>query len=99
MRRTMTEAERSKFLAVCDGDSRALPILHQFYKIRWREVALDWLLMNQITGPKFVDWYRFECNGSWLQAASKIKNSCINEPRIYAKTDLLSLFDFKKIQS
>ena len=53
----MTPRRRELFFKVVDDDQRALPILHHANRLTRCDDILTWLVENNLTGRRFVDFF------------------------------------------
>lgn len=49
-----------------------LPILYHLDQYHRCDEMLLWLIKNNLTGQKFLDWFKFECHSSFLSMSKNI---------------------------
>jgi len=59
----VTSRRKHLILSIADGDMRAFPLLHQIDTMfKRREEVYHWLIGQEITGKKFVEYYQENAN-------------------------------------
>jgi hypothetical protein len=68
----VTEERKQLMLEVMDGHPKLPEHLVHINRFERCDEILRWLIKNEITGARFVEWVRFEHRGSVLQACNTI---------------------------
>jgi len=86
----MTPYQRESFLKLSDGVPEVLPLLYHIDRLRRKDEVLKWLISNQITGKKLLEFFQ-NCGSSSLQLCSivlsKVKKQSVE--KVYAGKDYL----------
>jgi len=62
----MHPAQRQRFLMVMDGCADLAPLLWQINQHDRQVEILNWLILNNLTGKRLRDFFRGDCEGSFL---------------------------------
>lgn len=70
---------RALLLEVWDHEPQTLRHLYQMANLVWCDEALGWLVRNNLTGRKFVQWIQHDHEGSLLGAMSHIRMKLLRD--------------------
>lgn len=88
----MTNERRTLMLMVMDGHPSVPALLYHLDRFRRCDDMLRWLIRNQLTGAKFLEWVRHEHGGSILKAGAFVLQRLARDhsmPRIIGGRDYL----------
>lgn len=68
----MTEERRTMMLMVAQDHPAAPPYLWHLNRFRRCDQILSWLIRNELTGMKFIQWVRNDHGGSILNAGAAV---------------------------
>ena len=85
-RRVIPENRRVKMLAVIDGYPEIPHVMYHFNSLKMCDPVLDYLLVNHLTGKRFLEFFK-ENNSSVLKTAIHcLKKICRDDRKaIYAR--------------